>query len=324
MDQVFLTLNQKPVNLLWIDNKMGILDPKTRIFDTLLTQEGKRQIVSGKLKPVFYSFSDTSTFYSKEDLFRSGSVFDQDASFWSRSIHLETTNLPQDSIILESDNQGRVVVKDFVLSSSVLLSGSVSGESFDLMLSYSLSNYQNMQLLGDISPSFNQNNNFEFSPQNLTFFLPTTQSITSVENVESLFADKRFSHVDNYKFLPPKNKKTNFVSESVSLGFFPQIGQRPVFEFEELLTELRALKLSNNSHDVSFLNTSANNRLFCQMFEYDSAGDKMLKLDVIDFGVFSVSLNRSIEYKQVFFVGKLFQDSRGSHTFINMFTLVWS
>jgi hypothetical protein len=322
MDQVFLILNQKFVNLSWI-NKMGILDPKTRIFDTLLTQEGKRQIVSGKLKPVFYSFSDASTFYSKEDLFRSGSVFDGDGSFWSRTIHLETTNLPQDSIILESDNQGRVIVKDLILSSSSLLSGS-SGESFDLMLSYSLSNYENMQLLGDVSPSFNQNNNFEFSPQNLTFVLPTTQSVASVENVESLFADKRFSHVDNYKFLPPRNKKTNFVSESVSLGNFPQIGQRPVFEFEELSTELRTLKLSNSSHDVSFLNTSTNNRLFCQMFEYDSAGDKMLKLDVIDFGVFPVTLNRSVEYRQVFFVGKLFQDSRGSHTFINMFTLVWS
>ena len=46
---------------------MGILDNKTRFIDLVITQEGKRQIASGKLRAEFASISDTATFYSKGD-----------------------------------------------------------------------------------------------------------------------------------------------------------------------------------------------------------------------------------------------------------------
>ena len=66
----------------------------------------------------------------------------------------------------------------------------------------------------------------------------------------------------------------------------------------------------------------------------------MTKLDVIDFGLFTLTNNelkdiseedfrraqdrgQSVATKHVFFVGKLYVDSQGSHTFINVFTLIF-
>ena len=41
----------------------GILDPKVRIIDTVITQEGKRQIAQGGLRAVYASVSDSKSFY---------------------------------------------------------------------------------------------------------------------------------------------------------------------------------------------------------------------------------------------------------------------
>ena len=57
-----------------------------------------------------------------------------------------------------------------------------------------------------------------------------------------------------------------------------------------------------------------------QMFE---TGDgKFLKLDVIDFGEFNVPEDEARPNKHVFFVGKVFIDTYGMPTFINIFTIV--
>ena len=41
----------------------GILDSKTRFIDMIVTQEGKRQISTGRLRAVYASVSDDQTFY---------------------------------------------------------------------------------------------------------------------------------------------------------------------------------------------------------------------------------------------------------------------
>ena len=43
----------------------GILDNKERIIDSIVTLEGRRQVIGGKLKVEFASFSDRYTFYQK-------------------------------------------------------------------------------------------------------------------------------------------------------------------------------------------------------------------------------------------------------------------
>ena len=41
----------------------GILDSKTRFIDMIVTQEGKRQISTGRLRAKYASISDDQTFY---------------------------------------------------------------------------------------------------------------------------------------------------------------------------------------------------------------------------------------------------------------------
>jgi hypothetical protein len=55
----------------------------------------------------------------------------------------------------------------------------------------------------------------------------------------------------------------------------------------------------------------------CQFFEFSS--DQIKKLEIVDFG-FYVSNGKN---KRVFFVGKLVQDQKGTHTFLHLFSVVF-
>lgn len=88
---------------------------------------------------------------------------------------------------------------------------------------------------------------------------------------------------------------------------------------------------------IKFLDTSENNRLFCQMFEVNSNGTskKLVKLDVLDMGDFIISpkqnakmnlVNRDFSdhpKKSFFYVGKVFEDSFGVPSFLRLFTLMF-
>ena len=71
---------------------------------------------------------------------------------------------------------------------------------------------------------------------------------------------------------------------------------------------------------ITFYETSLENNLIGQFFEIGQSSFK--KLDVIDFGEF-VTEDEDFPEKHVFFVGKVYPDSKGSYTFVNMFTLVF-
>ena len=70
----------------------GILDSKTRVLDSLITLEGRKQLMNGGMNIKYVSFTDGSVVY-KEDLFNSGSSDDA-----TQRIQFEASNLPQDQI----------------------------------------------------------------------------------------------------------------------------------------------------------------------------------------------------------------------------------
>ena len=74
----------------------GILDPKTRFFDTYLTKEGRRQLSSGELRMRFVSFSDGLTTYDQSEF----KVIDPKDG----SPFFEAMSRPQDSIITENES----------------------------------------------------------------------------------------------------------------------------------------------------------------------------------------------------------------------------
>jgi len=79
----------------------GILDNKKRIMDTIVTQEGRRQLSSGNFTIKYASFTDGNVFY-EADLSKGTT----DATL---RIPFETVNKFQDNIVFETDDSGNLL-----------------------------------------------------------------------------------------------------------------------------------------------------------------------------------------------------------------------
>lgn len=315
----------------------GILDQKTRFLDTHITTTGKAQIASGKLKAEFYSFSDSGVVYSKADSYLSGNFLEEDVS---TKFILESSDTPHDQLTFEIDDSGKLSVKELrsLSSASVkIVAGKVyeansssfitsSIDSINLtneLLSSSIDNFKNLYILK--SPSVFDSNRKEFELNTLSCSFTITDNLPiknerdggnrkiSINNLESLFFDKRLSHIPNFKFLPPVNKNS-----TTTIGNFVNAGNQPILTQDELDAELRNSRATGFSKIINFKKTSKNNRVFGQFFESTANGTE--KLDVIDFGLFQTNLGNT---KHVFFVGKVLLDDNDSHTFVNLFTIVF-
>jgi hypothetical protein len=148
---------------------MGILDSKSRILDTILTLEGRRQIADGKLKVEWVSLSDSFTFYESDLV--SGST---DAT---QRLFFEASHSPQDQITFEADDSGKLQsfknTTEYDFKSGKLIKNNdnslyynndftiVEDETFvslakDLLKS-SLDNFKNLQLLKTKDKLFEEN-----------------------------------------------------------------------------------------------------------------------------------------------------------------------
>lgn len=255
-------------------------------------------------------------------------------------ICFEASSLPQDQVTFEADDSGKLMA--FRGSGLTILAGQVfSGSSVELQTgsqfaslsdqllnSASIDAFTKLRILG--SPDFFEQrfNEFIIGNDNISFKITDGLPISSsamqtatVDQVESLFMDKRLSHVPNFKYLPPVNR-ARVGSSTSSLGVFPSLGQAPIITEKDLDAELAFSRQTGFEETVSFLQTSKTNNLVCQMFEV--SGNSMVKLDVIDFGLFNLTGGSdNVSTSHVFFVGKVFVDSFGTSTFINMFSLIF-
>jgi len=327
----------------------GILNQKSRIFDSIVTQEGRRQFAEGNFRAEFYSFGDSSVVYALSDTFVSGTG--NKAENTATPFVLEASYLPQDQITFEADDAGRIFVRQLMpvgdavvrVVDGQIISGSsttsmepVTRQSqfssmADGLLASSLDNFQKLSMLGSPKAYRNQNEqSFVLGSSNVEFAitdnLPIPHNATQVgniNNIESLFADKRLSHIPNFKFLPPVNKVEKIrgvVTSTNPIGNWMPVGQQEIQSFEDLFrSEIGPAERSGFATTVDFVSASKQNRLFGQMFEV--AGTRLTKLDIIDFGSF---VTTGSENKRVFFAGKVYTDETGSDTFVSMFTLIFS
>jgi hypothetical protein len=317
----------------------GLLDPKTRVLDTVITNEGRRQAATGKMNVEYVSFSDASAIYALDTLVSGGLDFTSRLTF-------EAGNLPQDSIVFETDDSGNLLAnfvdgdngyrvragKVFpVLTGSTrfeapFISGSQFASLATTLLSSSLENFKKLSILSSPEPFDINFNEFIIDKTQLTYKINDSNPISSagiqeidIDKVESIFFDKRLSHVPNFQYMPPINKPRIGKTSSVVLGTYKNLNQAPYVSYADLAVELSASQNTGYSYDIEFTETSRQNNLLCQFFEVYSDG--MKKLDVIDYGIFPPDENGNAHH--VFFVGKVFIDSNNTPTFVNMFTLVW-
>lgn len=319
---------------------MGILDPKTRIFDTFLTVQGREQLAQGKFRAEYYSFSDSGALYL-EDTLVSGSLGVTDR------FCLEAGSLPQDQVSFEADDAGHLIAGralDQVYSGSGFRyiqgkGGTLVGDGTKVtslgfaslagrLLDSSIRNWENLMVLGSPDQFDDRFDEFLVSTPNLKFDIVNDRPISQdsvqsigINEVESLWQDKRLSHIPNFKFLPPVNRSRIGFQERALLGRFQNTRQLEIQSWQDLEPELSRLDAIGYRREVSFVETSRDNNLFCQFFELNSG--QIIKLDIIDFGEFSVPDDQDNPARHVFFVGKVFQDDYGTSTFVNLFTLVW-
>ncbi len=338
---------------------MGFVDSKSRILDTIVTLEGRRQLASGKMRAEFYSFTDAGAFYS-QDLSISASLDG------TRRPYLEAASLPQDSITFESDDAGKLVnfrsatsiVRNGKILTLVTSSDALSGttgrvylpaednifsSTANTLLSSSLESFRKNRIIGNPDPLDENRQEFRLNRSNISFrisdenpFSPGERSQSSLDTTDGLFVDSKLSHLPNFQYLPPINKYRPGDSTINLLGNYPILNQRPKLTFQDVEKELEIATSKGFSAVVSFDETSRGNNLVCQMFELGK--NEIVKLDIIDFGLFNIRAedisesdkkrqekdprNRPIGSKRVFFAGKVFTDSAGVHKFINLFTLI--
>lgn len=320
----------------------GFLNPKERILDIQLTNEGKKQLSLGELKIQYASFSDAGVFYSNLDQYDSGSF----ETLNTKRLALEAKGRPQDTIIFEVDDSGKLKIPF-----SLGLSG--SGESFTVVngqinfasggflpkvsaslmseygrqiLSTSFNNYKQLSIL-QTSDFKNENTEFKLSTNAIEFNITRNSPIninkeifeSNINDAESMFVDKRLSNLPNFKFLPPINKKTS--NTVTALGNYPNFGSQQLISEESLTQEFLKLQSRGSYQKISFSDSSDSTRIIGQLFEINNKN--ISKLDVIDFGEQIFNDNGIQKNRHVYFAGKLFLDDNNTHTFINIFTLVF-
>lgn len=205
----------------------GILDKKTRFIDLIVTQEGKRQIASGKLRAEYASFTDMHAFYNKAYTY--SEVTDR--------IYFEPMERPEHSITIEKDDSGKLFQFDHSPTGSIVGDAIFEKEnvrqsdlhklkiatgsqfaSLSTSIEKSFLRHFNKNVflssidsIGDDNFVINQNNlKYEITPV-VPFVSGANKEIINVNQAEPFMLDSKISHLPNFQFLPPVNEDgTNY------------------------------------------------------------------------------------------------------------------
>jgi len=300
----------------------------------IVTREGKRQIGSGDLKVAYASFTDNSTFYDKSSV--SGS-FDEAVN----RLYFEATSLAFDQITIEKDDNGAVIpfatVTDSngdrvnIKSGAIVKNGQATGRLtkktnqviINTILSGTINNFKKQMIIASRDP-LDDSETFEVSTNTVTFNygnrgpIVGDDLISTIDQADSVFTDKRFSNSLNFMFMPPIAKTD---SGDVTLGQYTDIREAQGYTYDDVMSELIGEVEDQPicpSKEIVFTQTSATNDICIQAFEL---GRYLRKLDMVDFGDHYVADDENSN-KRVIFLGKTYTDSYGATNFANIFTLI--
>lgn len=314
---------------------MGILDPKKRIMDVVLTPNGRAALARGGLNVSYASFTDGQSYYDPSSI--SGSY---DTA--TDRIYLEApSSLPQDTLAIVTDDSGNLIPASafgtdidssgalYDATNSILGNRSVKGYQTGSAFSSAVQNVLNMfktsyeynSIIGTKS-ALDDSENFLIVPSTGSYTATASTSslsVSSINSADSLFFDKRFSNLSQFKFLPP------VVSNSTGtrvLGRFVNIKEYNRYTYADMKEEIFGTDTSPVSprRDFYFTETSDSNDIVIQMYEVNTNG--ITKLDAVDYGEITDLLDRERPTKRVIFFGKLFSDDTETSTYVNLFTMV--
>jgi hypothetical protein len=340
----------------------GILDSKSRILDTILTLEGKKQLSNGGIGIKYVTFTDNATYYAAD--------LENGASSATNRIYFESSQLPHDQITFLSDDNGKlssyskdavkIIRQGQIINKSnnfnpdtgqVEYSESVSEDKqfyseVDSLLKSSIDNFSKLRSISTKDFLFEDDefgvsqNDIKFTINN-NFPLKKEFSEIDINHLNEIYNDPRLSNLINFRYLPPVNKiedrnidKSNLQQiNNFKLGNYSPWGSTEKFDVVSVLKEHAYFASIGNAKSITFDPTSKNNNLFIQCFE--TSKNTMTKLDIIDFGKWNLTNQQLNELSiffsrehmpgqtvQILFVGKMLSNDN-INSFLHLFTLVF-
>jgi hypothetical protein len=280
----------------------GILDSKKRIMDTIITQEGKRQLAAGQFQIKYASFTDTYDFYE-------GDATDGCTDATLR-IHLEATHADNDSIVIESDDSGNLrsfnsgpiaissngtVLIDDGESASVIDEDSDTSDSIIAKVKFNEDGNPIFSSLAEVVldttfGSFDSQNiirteaydetDTDFNIEHIAGSVSLRRdsgeisTLKDLANIPSFIDDPHMQKIDNFRFLPPINK-----NDRTPNGNFESHGYNT-----DVIFSLPELSLGTSKINTKLSNKNNNDNIMIQMFEINESDSEITKLDLIDYG----------------------------------------
>jgi hypothetical protein len=296
----------------------GLLDPKSRVVDAILTSAGKSQAFSGGLRIRYVTFSDAGSKYQGDsnDIVIASSA----------SLGLESFSTMWDNVVVETDESGYMLSfsgNDVTVTpdGKLIVSGVIENPSdaTSYYVSSSLQSLENLQIIASSEKSVNDPGLSAY-PKSHTFSvkegLPFNGEphVSSIDDVESFFADKRLSNLPNFKFLPPVQRSQAVSTPSIPLGNFQDLSETNNYANSDALVSLE------NLEGVSFELSAFTDRHTIAMQVFEEVSGTINKLDVIPYGAVGFSPEGGRSY--MYFAGKVFDDGFDTPTYVNIFTMV--
>lgn len=310
---------------------MGILNPKTRVMDVVMTPTGRESLAKGGLRIAYATLTDGNAFYDPSSI--SGSY---DTA--TDRISLEAMpNLPQNILSLTTDDTGKLIparafgvsiaTDGTLYSGGTSVTGLVTGSNFSSAVSGIADLFKDSLAYNTIISSadpLDDTPDFVLNPLQGNFSITNEMNqeieVTGINQADSLFFDRRFSNLPQFKFLPPT---VDNAGTSVQLGEYKNIKQYNSFGYEDLKAEV----LGTDSNpvkqrlDIAVQDSTVDNDMVVQFFEVTPEG--MTKLDAVDFGEIYDPADRLHPRKRIVFFGKVFLDKSETATYVNLFTAVF-
>jgi hypothetical protein len=297
----------------------GILDSKTRVLDAILTSEGRQQLIKGKMNVRFVSFSDIDAVYES----------DTDGIFIDRAanINLEAFSTQNDEIFQTTNEAGRL--RDYVPYDNIPEYASLSeyGIEIDDFLYHQLSHdyaataaesFKKQHIIFTYDKN-KKDSGLSVNPKKISFSITDdrpfkrTTNVSTLNDADSLFADKRLSNTPTFLYLPPIQKE-NSMTAAIQFGEYANFSENNDIGSHQFLNNLKMLENSQ----LEFSKLTEDNDIVIQF--YESKNNTNTKLDVINYG--KISMRAEEKSKNLYFVGKLYFDDFEVPTFINIFTVI--
>ena len=206
----------------------GILDKKSRIFDSIVTSEGRRQIAAGDFERRYASVTDGEAFYEFDITSGSTDI--------TKNSYLEATSRNQDRIALETNDTGDLLGfntdPDYTIFGTnmfkhvpttedvtqwLYVSGAGDFASLsERLVTSSIDNFRGLRLIGTrneerfMGVDF-RDPNFTLDKTDLTYIIKndqpwrsgTDEATVMLDSLEPFYFDKRLSHEPFFQYLPP-------------------------------------------------------------------------------------------------------------------------